>query len=263
MNQVVPFPPVGISGHGLQLVSSDAGSLWFPVIDEVMRCHISSSGTWEPDIGNAILSFMPRTGGVFVDVGANVGYFSCLVAGRCAGSVVHAFEPHPVTFQVLRLNSWRYRDQITAWPCALSDELTTISLETAEGNLGDTRGSLAGQVVNANVVAPAIMLDELLPELRADVIKIDVQGAELSVLRGMMGVVRNSAGVKVITEFGPAMLEEQFIDPLLVLDALRDLGFKLCLLRSGGPMEAHNVEIMDYCRSAGRYGQANLLLSVS
>lgn len=256
------FPPLGMIGEELQLLDSEAGPLWFPMLDQVMREHVRHSGAWEPDIAKAIVQFMPREKGVFLDVGANVGYFSCLVARRFPSCVVHAFEPHPLTYQILRLNAWRYRRQIKPWPCALGDELTTLSLEVAENNLGDTRANAAEQAQSANMVAPAISLDELVPGLKADVVKIDVQGAELSVLRGMMGVVRNSPAIKLITEFSPGMLGDSYVDPKAVLDALRDLGFKIHLLVSGDPVSAENAEIIGYCQSAGRHGQANLLLSV-
>ncbi|HEY5851876.1 MAG TPA: FkbM family methyltransferase [Lysobacter sp.] len=255
------FPPVGLMGEELQSLETAAGPLWFPMIDQVMREHIRHSGSWEPDIGKAITRFLPPSGGVFLDIGANVGYFSCLVARQFPGCQVHAFEPHPLTYQILQLNSWQYRRQIQPWPCALGDKLSTVALEVSTNNLGDTRASAPTERQRASIVSTAISLDELMPDLKADVIKIDVQGAELSVLRGLMGVVRNSPGVKVITEFSPGLLEDSYVEPQAILEALRSLGFNIHLLRSGDPAPTTNAEIIEFCRSAGRHGQANLLLS--
>jgi len=253
--------PAGLLGIDAELVATDVGEMWFPALDHVMRDHIRSAGTWEPDIGRVLRDAMPlRAGAVFLDIGANVGYFSRLIAQSFPDATIHAFEPHPLTYKVLRMNTWQYGERIFTWPVALSDERGTVVLSTSSNNLGDTRGVRARDHVVASVVAPSISFDELLSGIVVDVVKIDVQGAEFAVLRGMNGLIERSPAIRIVMEFAPALLEADGVESSHALDGLRELGFELNLVRSDALFAATNAEIIDFCLSAGPHGQANLLL---
>lgn len=253
--------PEGIAGRQLQLLNTDAGELWFPVEDHVMRDYIRNAGTWEPQIGNLMRAIFPRRNGVFLDIGANVGYFSALIAKHFPSAAIYAFEPHPVTYKVLRLNIWKYNGRIRLFPCALGDCHGTVALTTSESNIGDTRGAVAENESFASVVAPVAPLDELITEERVDVVKIDVQGAEFSVLAGMRQLIRRSSGVRIIMEFCPGLLAIAHLDARSALTALRSEGFGIGLIRPDGLVDADDREILDFCYSAGTMGQANLLLT--
>jgi len=254
--------PTGLHAIDVELVATDVGEMWFPVLDHVMRDHIRHAGTWEPDIGR-VLRELPLEGGapVFLDIGANVGYFSRLVAKAFPRAIIHAFEPHPLTYKVLRMNVWEFGEQVTAWPVALSDTRGTLALSTSMNNLGDTKAFHARDSFVASVVAPSISLDELLGNLRADVVKIDVQGAELSVLQGMRGLIRRSPRIRIVMEFSPGLLRADGVEPRSALASLRELGFELNLIRQDALYSASDAEIIEFCRSAGPMGQANLLLA--
>lgn len=253
--------PSGLHSVDLERVATDAGEMWFPMCDEVMRNYIRSAGTWEPSVGRVLLEAMPRrTGAVFVDVGANVGYFSLLVANAFPQAVVHAFEPHPLTFQVLRMNTWQLGDRVCAWPLALSDSKGTVALSTNPHNLGDTKGVPGRNRMRASTIAPCLRLDDLIDGMGVDLVKIDVQGAELAVLSGMRGVIGRSPGVRIVMEFSPGLLRGNDIDPMRVLSELRADGFELGLVCPDALYVASDTEIAGYCHSAGAMGQANLLL---
>jgi FkbM family methyltransferase len=254
--------PQGLHSVDLERIATDAGEMWFPMCDEVMRDHVRNSGTWEPAVGRVLLEAMSRRpGAVFVDVGANVGYFSLLIAKAFPQAAVHAFEPHPLTFQVLRMNTWQFNDRICAWSVALSDSIGTMALSTSPHNLGDTKGVSARHLMHASTVAPYMRLDDLFFEQSVDLVKIDVQGAELAVLQGMQEVIARSPGVRIVMEFSPGLLRESGVDPVVVLSALRAGGFELSLVCPDALFAASDVEIVEYCHSAGVMGQANLLLA--
>ena len=254
--------PAGLHSVDVELVKTDVGDMWFPLLDRVMRDHIRSAGTWEPDIGNVLREIMPQGDtAVFLDIGANVGYFSRMVAGAFPQATVHAFEPHPLTCQVLRMNAWQFGDRVHVWPVALSDNRGTVALCTSPNNLGDTRGMRGRDSLVASIVSPAISLDELMGNIRVDVVKIDVQGAELAVLQGMKGVLRNSPNIRIVMEFSPGLLRADDIDAVAALGGLRELGFDLNLIRPDALFSASDAEIMAFCHSAGPLGQANLLLA--
>lgn len=255
-----PVPP-GFHSIDVELVASDVGDMWFPTIDLVMRDHIRNARTWEPDLGHVLREILPAGPSVFLDIGANVGYFTRFVAASFPHAVVHAFEPHPLTYQVLRMNAWEFGNQIQTWPLALSDRRGTLALTTSLNNLGDTRGIRSEARLRTSVVAPSISLDELLPDLRADVVKIDVQGAEFAVLQGMKAVIQRSPHIRIVMEFSPGLLHADGMEPLAALGKLREQGFDLNLIRPGALYSASDAEIIEFCRSAGPMGQANLLLA--
>lgn len=254
--------PLGMHSVDLERIATDAGEMWFPMCDEVMRDHIRNSGTWEPAVGRTLLEAMPcRPGAVFVDVGANVGYFSLLIANAFPQAVVHAFEPHPLTFQILRMNTWHLGDRVCTWPVALSDSKGTVALSTSPHNLGDTKGVPGRHLMHASTIAPSMRLDDLICDQGADLVKIDVQGAELVVLLGMHGVIARSPGVRIVMEFSPGLLRGSGIDPVVALAMLRTDGFELSLVCPDALFAASDAEIVGYCHSAGTMGQANLLLA--
>lgn len=254
--------PVGLHAVEFERVASDVGEMWFPMCDEVMRNHIRNSGTWEPAVGRVLLDAMPRhQNAVFLDIGANVGYFSLLIANAFPQASVHAFEPHPLTFQVLRMNTWQFGERICAWPVALSDGKGTVALSTSAHNLGDTKGVPAKDQMIATTIAPSVRLDDLFDsDICADLVKIDVQGAELSVLSGMQRLIQRSPDIRIVMEFSPGLLLESSIDPLAVLSELRGDGFELNLVCPDALFAANDIEIIEFCHSAGIMGQANLLL---
>ncbi|OBU66951.1 methyltransferase [Stenotrophomonas maltophilia] len=253
-----PLVPRGISNWPLERVSTDAGDLWFPLADRVMREYARSSGCWDPDVGKVLIeSCAAHADGIFVDVGANVGYFSCLISRHFPEMRTLAFEPHPLIHDVLALNAWAHGERIQVHSCALGGHRGTVALETSDNNLGDTRGV---EESAADTVAPIISLDELYPELKAGVVKIDVQGAELEVIRGMVGLIHRSPDIRIVVEFSPELAAADHLDPEAVLDAYRSLGMRVLLIRNRQLNEASNTEILRHCASAGPRAQADLLL---
>lgn len=161
-------------------------------------------GRWEENNTMVLLSFVePET--VFLDIGANVGFFSMLVARRLAGSGhVYAFEPHPGLVELLRKNLFlnQFDKFATCFPLALSDQNGTAALYYPTGHLG------GGRIVDDATVPPENLitsdmrrLDDLLgPAFSCDLVKIDVEGHELGVLRGMRRIVENSPCIKILFE---------------------------------------------------------------
>ncbi|WP_312738967.1 FkbM family methyltransferase [Stenotrophomonas sp.] len=254
-----PGLPAGIQDWRVQRISTDAGDLWFPMEDQVMREHARNSGHWDAEVGKVLLDAAKnRADGVFVDVGANAGYFSCLLSQRYPALRTLAFEPQPRMSDLLRLNVWPHGDRVRVHACALGEARGVIGLRSSPNNLGDTRGVDDDAV---DMLAPCISLDALYPELQADVVKIDVQGYELQVLRGMAGVIARSPGIRIVVEFSPALLRAEHIDPLQALDAYRAFGLRLLVIGDGSLQELNNGEILRHCATAGPSGQVDLLLS--
>jgi len=254
-----PAPPRPYVGEELACLVTDAGPLWIPASDGVMRPFLEETGTWEPEEGELLAQFF-RPGLRFLDVGANVGYFSLLVAARCPGAQIHAFEPHPLTSQVLALNAWGCAADITVHALALSDGDRILALSTAETNLGDTRTRAAA---SGSMLCPAAPLDEVLPGAVFDLVKIDVQGFEAEAIAGMAGMIVRSPQVVIVAEFWPDALRERGLDPIAVLAAYRELGLTVRVQVGRDLTTLKPVEVVRTCDQAGAAGQVNLVLTPS
>jgi FkbM family methyltransferase len=134
------------------------------------------------------LSFLMRhlpPGGTFVDVGANIGFYSLVATARGAARTL-AVEPLPAAFERLQFNirANDFEQRITALQAALGPERKRITITVAEGDLGSSsivRTDIAGKAVE---VAMLPLVDALSENAftRVDGMKIDVEGMEDSVL---------------------------------------------------------------------------------
>ena len=251
--------PPGVTGPDLTPVSTDVGDLWFPADDQVMLPFLKTNGTWEPDEGS-LLESLARPGCRFLDIGANVGYFSLFMAKRVRGAVIDCVEPNPLLIDLLRLNLWAAGVDAEVWPLALGNRSGALALETAPTNYGDGRvlESQAGMVCRS--VVPVAAGDEIFAGRTFDLIKVDVQGSELSVLTGLRNVIGQSPGAHIVTEFWPTAIVERGDDPLRTLAAYRGFGWTISVSVAGRLLPASDREILGICQSGGRNGQVNLLL---
>lgn len=133
---------------------------------------------------------------VFLDVGANHGEFTLYAAKRTPAGRVLSFEPVPETFKHLednvRLNGFT---NVTLCRCALGDHPGDVTIYAPLDSGFDCNSSLfppAGHPAEARTVAMET-LDQVIGRLgigKVDVMKIDVEGAEVAVLRGAQDTLR-------------------------------------------------------------------------
>ena len=195
----------------------------------------SPRGMNEPDVQN-LCRLLLREGMTVVDVGANVGFLARHFSRRVGSSGrVFAFEPDPLTFEFLQFNT-RCFPNIRLTQCAISDnhEPAMLHLNPEAG----TGNSLFNEFGSSETVSvPCISLDEFLDKAgkpAVDVVKIDVEGAELSVLRGMRQTVARLPGLKLIIEYCPKNLRGSGVDPRAVYDELKAGGFTIQSIRDDG-----------------------------
>jgi FkbM family methyltransferase len=154
----------------------------------VSRC-IRNSGIWEPYETSLMLALLPP-GGVFVDVGANIGYFSILAAARTGREGrVFAFEPGPDNFRLLQqsaeLNG--FSERIHAVEAGLAAVAGEARLFLSEDNLGDHQIFSTGEGRASTGIQLLHGADYLGPRLkRIELLKIDTQGSEYGVVEGLL-----------------------------------------------------------------------------
>jgi len=187
---------------------------------DYMHRHIYFFGQYEPST-TRFLQSIATPGWTFLDVGANAGYFSLLAHDLGgSGSSIHAFEPNPRLADLLE-RSAASKPGIHVVRAACSDTTGPVDLHlsTTEGNTG--LSTLRTDVLDrsaARIVVSAVTLDEYCQEhaIRPDLMKIDVEGHELDVLRGAGAVLASHTLRAVICEFAPERAE---VNPLFELMA--------------------------------------------
>ncbi len=125
-------------------------------------------------------------GGVFLDIGANIGYYALMAAHQGARKVL-AFEPNPAVFSRLRFNieANDLAGRIVALPVALGDRVATTTMAVSDRDMGGSHiGDHAGASGTSITVEMKPLNDVLAEEgiTRVDAMKIDVEGMEDAVL---------------------------------------------------------------------------------
>ncbi len=193
-----------------------------------------------------IIKNILKPGDTVVDVGANIGLMTLFMANAVGETgQVFAFEPAPDNVVLLQKNveANGYKN-ITIVPAAVSDHSGKLKLFLSDFNPGDHRiynpeektkdwaknNAVYDKLVSGKrkvIDVPVISLDEFFKDHQKPIsfVKMDVQGAEGGVLKGMIGILEKNKNIKIMTEFWPAGLKMFGVSSEEFLTMLEDLGF--------------------------------------
>ena len=177
-----------------------------------------------------------RPGMHVVDIGANLGVYTLLLSrltGR-SGTVV-AFEPDPELFEALQVNCRvNPAGNVELRNLAAGSRSGEMTLARSLVNAGDNRmersGSPSGFV--RRTVVPVATVDEIVAGRPVDFVKVDVQGWESEVLRGMTRVIASNPVLQIFLEYWPYGLRKAGCEPLELLRSLDAQGFRLYRISS-------------------------------
>ena len=201
---------------------------------DLVSVSILRSHAWQTEVWDSLSSVL-KPGGVLLDVGAHIGYFSLKGAARVgpSGRVV-SFEPNPETLVELRSNvaASHVESIVTVAPVACSDREQQLTLYAARvWNTGASSLSKENAGTYDESPTPYAVrgrpIDDVVAELgltRVDAIKIDVEGAEVSVLRGAMKTL-TKYHPKVVLEVDERQLAGFGTKPSDVEDLLKRAGY--------------------------------------
>lgn len=189
---------------------------------DLIPVHIHLYDVWEPTL-TRLMQLHLRTGDAFVDVGANIGYFSLLCADAVGDEgAVLSIEASPSIHARLVDNLARngVSDRVTTKHIAASDREGSLTVYLGpQFNEGFTT-TVATRGLAAEVEVPCAPLSDIVPaELvgRVRLMKIDVEGAEPDVVKGLAPLLeRLPDDVVVLLEVSPRW----WADPNLGLDAM-------------------------------------------
>jgi FkbM family methyltransferase len=189
----------GLAG-GLRLAAKT-----FPL--EHVHAHHLLRGTLEIPVQEAFRRHVPA-GAVVYDIGANVGFYS-LLAARLAGpdGRVYAFEPAPGNAAAVRANAAaNYPDRITVLELALGKSPGRAALSIpADSSWAYLERYAPDRSSGATVQVEVATIDRLVADgtvMAPQLVKIDVEGAELDVLAGMKETMRRFQPVIVCEMHG-------------------------------------------------------------
>lgn len=197
-----------------------------------------------------------RPGTSIIDVGANVGFFSMGAIKWLTGEAnIFAIEPENNNFELLKENLSRgpFSKRFNPILGAAADIDGVLLLEVNEQNPADHKIGVSGRPV------PAFRLDTMMAEHGwppISLIKIDVQGAELRVLKGAS---------KIIEKFSPAIyleldnraLAASGLNSNSIIDFMKQYGYDIYSAKSA--KEGRPIALSDVAKIQGNLGYADFL----
>jgi FkbM family methyltransferase len=221
--------------------------------DTYLACTLLMLGHYEP-VASRIFSSLLKEGMTVVDIGAQVGYYTVLSAMRVGPSgKVFAFEPEPKHFRLLRRNlSANGLTNVFVEQKALLDQSGMQHFYLASENLG-RHGIYRQDDSVEQIEVETTTLDRFFSnrQEKVQVIKLDAEGAEPLILKGMKRVISESSSLALFTEFFLPNLEAGGHSPEAYLNDLVRHGFTLHLMdeeqKSVGKVDAG--QMLEICRA--------------
>jgi len=193
--------------------------------DVISGC-IAFTGFYEWGLTKLIARHAAK-GGLLVDVGANMGYFSLLWAGLNRSAQVVAFEASPNNVRLFRNNVEKnyLEDRITIVPQAAGDHTGTVTFEV--GTFEQTGwGGIATASSPTTIEVPMTRLDEYLSDRTIDLLKIDTEGADTLVLFGCEKLLKSRRIKMIYFEQNAVRMRQLGIAEGDAVQFLRDQGYQ-------------------------------------
>jgi FkbM family methyltransferase len=277
LNFIGLYLPSNVSGFGGKspFVKDVFGYKLYQNIDDIAIDYSSLSGMKISDIGvkfrDGEMEFIARElqpGATVVDIGANVGLMTLLLA-KVVGPTgsVFAFEPGPISFAILKLNTlindYQNITLVNKAVSSVSGMETLFICPTGESdNQVSTTDLDWKDETRVAVPIEIVSMDDYLGvdnHRKIDFVKIDTQGGEYKVLKGMIDTLQRNQDIQLILEYAPFMPLWKDIKPQEFLGFIRTLGFKIYDLCKGHPELASDEYLFS---TYPRHGEARAMTSL-
>lgn len=203
--------------------------------------HLIMDGAWEEPVSNVIVDRL-GPGMTAVDVGANIGYFTLLMAMRCGpeGHVV-SFEPNPRAFALLKdtlaLNGLSETVTLFDVPLAdVDDRPVILAVDRHHPGGAQLTGIPRDGMIQHRLLTRR--LDGIDAARGATLVKIDTEGLEEAIWQGMRGLLDSETLRYVVVEF----TYRSYDDPRGFLSEAIDKGFSLHRILEGGGIVGTSVD---------------------
>ena len=222
--------------HGVELLID-------PSVDNGVELSLFETGTYEKGTIQLLHKFL-KPGSAFLDIGANIGLMSS-IASKIVGAEgkVLSVEANPKTIEILQHNlALNHAGNVSIFPFALGSEKGTATL-FENWNVNRGGASLLSQDKQEGIDVPVEKLDDIFENDKIDLIKIDVEGFELEVLKGGIELLKKQLPVLII-EVSEQRENEAGVSPKEIADFVRSLGnYKLYKQKGTKERKSALVEI--------------------
>lgn len=265
-------------GARTAFVSNVFGHKLYQNVDDIAVDYSPLSGMELHDVGVKLkdgeMEFIARElrpGDTVIDIGANVGLMTLLLAKVVGptGSVI-AFEPGPTSFAILKLNTLinNYKN-VTLVNKAVSSASGTETLFICPTGESDNQVSMTdlGWEDEIRIAVPieTVSLDDYFingSDQKIDFIKIDTQGGEYKALNGMKNLLVRNQDIRLTIEYAPYLPLWKDLEPQEFIGFIRSLGFKIYDLNNGNPQLASDEYLLTaYPKNGAARKMTSLLLS--
>jgi FkbM family methyltransferase len=209
-------------GNDRGLTQLSGGELFYVYTkDRSITPWILLGGIWETFVDD-VLCALVRPGDVFLDLGANQGYYTVKIGVRVGPTGhVFAFEPNPLMYRFMAENVEinALGPRTTTFPVAVGDFQGRVAMAAPENYPGGGHVVLgdAGRSGPGTIEVDIVRIDDVLPaDSAVDLIKIDVEGFEPLAMKGMKATLARSPDCPIVCEVS---LEQwsRFGDPVQML----------------------------------------------
>ena len=179
--------------------------------DGISQCIVGLNNYWDTDALDLIDKYLPDNA-IILDIGANVGSHTVYWTLERNAKKIYSFEPLPDTFEILKTNIRlnRIKTRTKLYNIALSDEVCKGSIKFyTEINIGGTSFKK-----DPNGKIDFKPLDKIRIPQKIDLIKIDVEGSEVNVLKGALKTIVKNKPVIVIETYDYKKEVDNFMDSI-------------------------------------------------
>ncbi len=206
-----------------------AGKMKLSTNDYIDR-WLFTGDAYEPETVALIESYLER-GDNFLDIGANIGYFSLIASRKIdKDGIVYAYEPTPLTIKRLETNlALNKITNVKVVEKAVSNKNEIVTFRTPCDVVRNSgRSSMRSIEENfSEFKVETVTIDSMLNQLKKiRLIKMDIEGAEGLALEGMQGLLERDRPI-IIMELSDAYLRQMGYSSELVLIFLRDNNYNV------------------------------------
>ena len=235
-------PPVYVGNNRALLCTTNHCKMYVDTTDLLIAPWLLIHGEWEPEETEVVKKLL-KPGDVFVDAGANIGYYT-LLAVRCGASRVYSFEPQESNYELLGKNviiNWM-TSVVTFERLAVFSHTTNLDFFARNAYPGNSSiGVSSAEQLKKwfdtadRVKVPAVSLDDYFSDKpsKIDLLKVDVEGAEPAVFEGARRVLASNPDIRILCEWSPDQMATAKQTPERLVELWAELGFRAFALHTG------------------------------
>lgn len=235
-------PPVYMGNNIALLCTTNYNKMYVDTRDLLIAPWLLIHGEWEPE-ETELVKKLVKPGDIFVDVGANLGYYA-LLAARVGAAHVYAFEAQPSTYELLGKNviiNWMTKfityEHLAVYSHTTDLEFFVRNHYPGNSRLGFTPADQLGKWFDTTtaVKVHVVSLDDYFADKpgKLDLIKVDVEGAEPAVFEGARRTLAKNRDVKILCEWSPDQMATARQDPAHLVELWDEQGFRAHVLHTG------------------------------